>query len=141
MTKKTKIIALTLAAAMLVSATVLCLFAFAANDSTLPEKVFVGDSVTIPDKTLSLNGESKAATVTVTMPDGGLFGGNRIVASLAGKYNVTYSATIGGQFVTEQASFVRCAVPKICLSQTSTQLRKQETLRQASSATTVCCLQ
>ena len=49
MTKKTKIIALTLAAAMLVSATVLCLVAFAANDSTLPEKVFVGDSVTIPD--------------------------------------------------------------------------------------------
>ena len=137
MTKKTKIIALTLAAAMLVSATVLCLFAFAANDSTLPEKVFVGDSVTIPDKTLSLNGESKAATVTVTMPDGSLFGGNKIVASLAGKYNVTYSATIGGQFVMEQASFV----PKICLSQTSTQLRKQETLRQASSATTVCCLQ
>ena len=112
MTKKTKIIALTLAAAMLVSATVLCLVAFAANDSTLPEKVFVGDSVTIPDKTLSLNGESKAATVTVTTPDGGLFGGNRIVASLAGKYNVTYSATIGGQFVTEQASFVALRRPK-----------------------------
>ena len=112
MTKKTKIIALTLAAAMLVSATVLCLFAFAANDSTLPEKVFVGDSVTIPDKTLSPNGESKAATVTVTMPDGGLFGGNRIVASRAGKYNVTYSATIGGQFVAEQASFVALRRPK-----------------------------
>ena len=112
MTKNTKIIAIALAVLMLASATVLCMFAFAENQATLPEKVFVGDSVTIPDKTLSLNGESKAATVTVTMPDGGLFGGNKIVASQAGKYLVTYSATISGKTVTEQTSFVALRRPE-----------------------------
>lgn len=112
MKKKTKIITLALALAMIVSSTVLCLFAFAENSRTLPEKVCVGETVTIPDKTLSLNGESKTATVTVTMPDGGLFGGNKIVASQSGRYNVTYSATFDGQTVTEQASFVALRRPK-----------------------------
>lgn len=112
MTKNTKIIAIALAVLMLASATVLCMFAFAENQATLPEKVFVGDSVTIPDKTLTNGGESKAATVTVTMPDGGLFGGNKIVASQAGKYLVTYSATISGKTVTEQTSFVALRHPE-----------------------------
>ncbi len=111
MTKKTKIIALTLAMAVIVSATILC-FAFAESDSSLSQEVFVGDTISIPDKTLSLNGESKSATITITMPDGGLFGGNKIVASQAGKYTVTYSATIGGQKVTEEASFVAQRRPK-----------------------------
>lgn len=112
MKKKTKTITLTFFTfVMLVSTMILCSMAFAESEATLPETVFVGDSVTIPGRTLTYNGESKAATVTVVDPFGGLYGGDEIVASRAGKYDVTYSATFGGKKVTESVSFTALRRP------------------------------
>ncbi len=112
MKKKTKIIALILlSSVILATATVLCNFAVADETSILPETVFVGDSVTIPGKTLTHNGESKAATATIADPFGGVYGGDEIVASQAGKYSITYSAVFGGETVTENASFTALRRP------------------------------
>ncbi len=112
MKKKTKIAALIfLSLTMIVSTVFLFAMAFAENEETLPKTVFVGESVTIPSRTLTYNGESKAATATVVYPSGGLYGGDEIVASLAGKYNVIYSAAFGEKTVTESVSFTALRRP------------------------------
>ncbi len=113
MKKKTKIIALAFfALVMLVSTTVLCAMVFAKSEVALPETVYVGDSVTIPSKTLTYNGESKVATATIVSPSGGLFGGDEIVANQAGKYSIIYSADFGEKTVTESVSFTALRRPK-----------------------------
>lgn len=113
MKKKTKIISLAFFTLItLILTTILCSMAFSESEGILPETVFVGDSVAVPSRILTYNGESKTATTTILSPSGGVFGGNEIVAGRAGKYYITYSATFGETTVSESASFTAVRRPE-----------------------------
>lgn len=112
MKKRTKIITAVTITALVVLTFALCMFAFAEDKDALPERVYVGDTVQIPSRTLSHAGESRAATVTITSPGGGVFTGSKIVASEPGVYQITYSAVFGEETVTEAASFMALRRPK-----------------------------
>lgn len=66
-----------------------------AEAGELPTSMSIGESVLIPSKTLSYNGESKTADVIVTSPSGGTYSGSRLTAVENGVYQITYRAIFG----------------------------------------------
>ncbi len=61
----------------------------------LPEAASVGDTVSIPTKTLSYEGQSKNADILITSPSGAFYSGKELTISETGVYQVTYRATFG----------------------------------------------
>lgn len=112
MKKRITVIAVSALTAVLVSVLALCMFAFGGNGTTLPEKVFVGDVVTIPQRTLSHGTETKEASVLITSPGGGTYTGDRVVAREPGQYRITYRADFDGYTETETVSFLAVRRPK-----------------------------
>ena len=65
----------------------------------------VGDFVELPSGSFVLNGQETPASVTVTFPDGALYGNHRFEASMPGMYEVCYYAESGAERAEEIYSF------------------------------------
>lgn len=61
----------------------------------LPTSASVGDSISIPSKTLTYDGESKSADILITSPSGASYSGSKLSITEPGVYQVTYRAYFG----------------------------------------------
>ena len=86
--------------------------AMADANMSLPEKVYIGEVVEIPRKTLTHNGETKTAEIYIRKPQGGLFKGNAITIDQFGVYTVEYRANIAGENILETDTFTAMRTPK-----------------------------
>ena len=66
----------------------------------------IGQKLSIPQATLTLNGEEKHAQSVVVYPDGSKYGSLEIVLSQAGKYVIEYTAYFGNTKYTESVDFI-----------------------------------
>ena len=83
----------------------------AAADVTY-KKVYIGDVIEAEDYTISYDGGSvKAEELKVVRPSGGAYGGSSFVVEQAGRYEVTYYATVGGARVEEQEHYLAIRQP------------------------------
>ncbi len=76
------------------------------SDISLADAYVQGDDVTIPERTLTYLGETVKASVTVTLPNGATTSNTNIKLTIAGKYNVTYTAVIGGRVYKQTETFI-----------------------------------
>ncbi len=65
-------------------------------EGTIPSSLSVGDSLDIPSKTLSYNGQSKTADILITSPSGAVYSGSRLTIEEVGVYALTYRAFFDG---------------------------------------------
>ncbi len=78
-------------------------FANAEQAQELPDKAYFGQTIEIPEKALTYNGQSKTASAVVTAPNGGSFTGESFTVNEFGLYTVEYIATFdGGKTVSEK---------------------------------------
>ncbi len=61
----------------------------------LPTSASVGDSISIPSKTLTYDGESKSADILIISPSGASYSGSKLSIAEPGVYQVTYRAYFG----------------------------------------------
>lgn len=82
--------------------------AVSANDSVpaLKAEYSVGEELKIPSKTLSLGDSSAAAYSVVRYPSGKAIKTSSLTLDEAGVYTVEYRATVGGELVTEEETFL-----------------------------------
>ena len=71
-------------------------------DSSFPEKMGIGESIELPEKTLTYEGESQTVKAKVISPSGGSYSGAKLTASENGIYQVVYEAYFGGHLVEER---------------------------------------
>ncbi len=72
----------------------------------IPAVGLEGETLTLPKCTVSYKGESKTATLSVSYPDGGLYGNEVVALQQAGLYRITYSAEFDGVLYEESKSVV-----------------------------------
>lgn len=77
-----------------------------AEPQALEEKYSVGETVTLPDRVLSLGDKQAKAEKIVYYPDGSAMVSETVELSVAGVYTVEYRAVIDGKLVKETESFV-----------------------------------
>ncbi len=96
---------------------------FAADESEISDTYMVGDQVTVPEKTLVVDGEKIKATILIEEPSGSLLKiqNNTFVIREDGKHTITYKAiSSNGVVIEEKVEFLACAP----LYQTETSLSK-----------------
>ena len=97
----------------------LCLTPFALRrekafaENAVYEMVYVGDVIEAEQHEITCdNGSVKAEGLTAVYPSGGVYGGDKITITQAGKYQVTYHATVDGQRVEETRYYMAARMPK-----------------------------
>lgn len=76
------------------------------SEVTLADTYLEGETVTIPDRTVNVDGTEVPAKATITCPDGSVKTGESIVLDIAGEYTITYSAVIGSRPRYKSETFV-----------------------------------
>ncbi len=77
------------------------------------ENALVGDVIEAEDYTITKEGVNVTAEgMTVVYPSGGVYGGDEIFFTQAGKYKVTYYATVNGERVEETCYYMVTRMPK-----------------------------
>ena len=76
----------------------------AAAPETLQERAALGETVTIPEYFVELNGETVKATVQIVAPSGAIYAGSKFVANEAGEYIIQY--LINGEIVDTDSCMV-----------------------------------
>ncbi len=77
------------------------------------ENALVGDVISAKDYTITKEDANvKAEGMTVVYPSGGVYGGDKVTLSQAGKYQVTYYATVDGERVEETCYYMVNRMPK-----------------------------
>ena len=61
----------------------------------MPSSLSVGDSLSIPSKTLTYDGQSKVADILITSPSGAVYTGRKLTIEETGVYTLTYRAFFG----------------------------------------------
>lgn len=64
-------------------------------EGELPSTLSVGDTLNLPSKSMSYNGESKSAEILILSPSGATYTGNSLTIEEAGVYTITYRAFFG----------------------------------------------
>ena len=64
-------------------------------EGEIPSTLSVGDTLNLPNKTISYNGETKSAEILILSPNGATYSGNSLTIEEAGVYTVTYRAFFG----------------------------------------------
>ncbi len=64
-------------------------------EGEIPSSLSVGDSLNVPSKILSYNGQSKASDIFITSPSGAVYSGSKLTIEETGVYTVTYRAFFG----------------------------------------------
>ena len=68
------------------------------SEVTFEESYLQGDTLNVPDRTLTVDGkDAVVASATVTMPDGTTTTNQTVQLTLAGKYTIKYTAMVGGR--------------------------------------------
>ena len=65
------------------------------GDAVLPETAYLGQTISIPDKTVTVDGVEKNASILVIAPDGGQYTGNVFSTEQIGKYTIEYYVVSG----------------------------------------------
>ena len=77
------------------------------------EKAYVGDVIEAEEYQIDYEGgKIQAESLTAVYPSGGVYGGDKVTMDQAGKYQVTYYATVGGQRVEETCYYMAVRMPK-----------------------------
>ena len=77
------------------------------------EKAIVGDVIEAGQYEIACDGKNvKAEGLEVVYPSGGVYGGDKVVLDQAGKYKVTYYATVDGHRVEETSYYMVSRMPK-----------------------------
>jgi len=85
----------------------------ASASSVVYEKAYVGDIIDAEQYEIACAGGSvKAEGIEVVYPSGGVYGGDKVTLSQAGKYEVTYYALVDGQRVEEKRYYMVERTPK-----------------------------
>ena len=77
------------------------------------ENVFVGEVIVAEEYEIAYgDGVVKAESMTVVCPSGGVYGGDKFTMSQAGKYQITYHATVDGEPVEETCYYMAIRMPQ-----------------------------
>ena len=77
------------------------------------ENAYVGEVIVAEDYKIAHNGEMVTAeSMTVVYPSGGVYGGDKFTMSQAGKYQITYHATVDGQSIEETRLYMAVRMPQ-----------------------------
>ena len=110
---RTKItIVLLFASLIMIVGAIFAVKAVAETDTQLPSKVYIGEVIEIPQKTITYNGQSEKAEIYIRKPQGGLFKGKAITIDQFGVYTIEYRATIAGEEIVETETFTCARTPK-----------------------------
>ena len=77
------------------------------------QNVYIGDTFEAKDyKMLSVDGDVMAEGMRITYPNGGIYSSEKLVIEQAGKYEVTYYATVNGTRVEETYTYLAIRRPQ-----------------------------
>ena len=77
------------------------------------ENAYVGEEIVAGDYEIAHNGEMVTAeSMTVVYPSGGVYGGDKFTMSQAGKYQITYHATVDGEAIEETRLYMAVRMPQ-----------------------------
>lgn len=74
--------------------------------------VYIGDMIEAKDYTLSAGENVVAEGMKIVYPNGGIYGSDKFVIDQAGKYDVTYYATVNGERVEETKTYMAIRRPQ-----------------------------
>ena len=82
-------------------------------ENAVYEEICVGDIIEAEQYKIACeDGNVKAEGLTAVFPSGGMYGGDKITITQAGKYQVTYYATVDGQRVEETRYYMAVRMPQ-----------------------------
>ena len=84
-----------------------------ASAGVVYESVFVDDVIEAKNYEITHNGSKvQAEGFTVVYPSGGVYGGDKFTMTQAGKYEITYYATVNGTKVEETRYYMAVRMPQ-----------------------------
>ena len=85
------------------------------------QNVYIGDTFEAKDyKMLSVDGDVTAEGMRIVYPSGGIYGSDKFVVELTGKYEITYYATVDGFRVEETKNYLAIRRPQDMIITNST---------------------
>ena len=84
-----------------------------AASKAVVENVYIGDTFEAKDYQMrSVDGDVKAEGMRIVYPNGGIYGSDKFTIEQAGKYEVTYYATVAGERVEESKIYMAIRKPQ-----------------------------